>query len=132
LQMGRHGNRVAAAEVPGERSSLVGPRAFVWSRSNETCHHPGPPEPAIRGIGFRGKDRTSTARERAFGFRRRSEVLHHPELCAANSRLWLPRERLRLVGPKAFDHNEVTRRITTRKGAPRIRGEFIFVCRGAL
>ena len=69
-----------AAEVPGERSSLVGPRAFVWSRSNEICHHPVTPEPAVRGIGFRGKNRTSTARERAFGFRRRSEVLHHPEL----------------------------------------------------
>jgi hypothetical protein len=37
-------SRVAAG-VPGERSSLVGPRAFVWSRSNETRHHPGP-EPA--------------------------------------------------------------------------------------
>jgi hypothetical protein len=46
-------SRVAAG-VPGERSSLVGPRAFVWSRSNETRHHPG-------GFSFRGKGRTSTA-----------------------------------------------------------------------
>jgi hypothetical protein len=82
-------------------------------------------------FGFRGKIEPRRPRG-AFGVKRRSEVLHHPELCAAHSRLWLPGERLRLVGPKAFDHNEVTRRITTRKGAPRIRGEFIFVCRGAL
>ena len=62
-----------------------------------------------------GEDRTSTA-PRAFGVKRRSEVLHHPELCAAHSRHWLPGERSDLVGPKAFDVNEVTRPVTTRKG----------------
>src|ERR1700693_1638294 len=55
LQMGRHGNRVAAAEVPGERSSLVGPRAFVWSRSNETCHHRGPPSRPFAALASGGK-----------------------------------------------------------------------------
>jgi hypothetical protein len=39
-----------------------------------------------------------------------------PELCAAHSRHWLPGERSDLVGPKAFDVNEVTRPVTTRKG----------------
>jgi hypothetical protein len=37
-----------------------------------------------------------------------------------NSRHWLPGERSDLVGPKAFDVNEVTRPVTTRKG----RSEF--------
>ena len=113
--MGRHGNRVAAAEVPRERSSLVGPRAFVWSRSNETCHHPGPPSRPFAALASGGKIEPRQPRG-GFGVKRRSEVLHHPELCAAHSRHWLPGERSDLVGPKAFDVNEVTRPVTTRKG----------------
>jgi len=129
LRMGRHGNRVAAAEVPRERSSLVGPRAFVWSRSNETCHHLGPGAGQSSASGGRsnldGPEGPSVSNEGARFFTTRNYA-------PRNSRHWLPGERRRLVGPKAFDLNEVTRRITTRKAAPRIRGEFIFVCRGAL
>ena len=129
LRMGRHGNRVAAAEVPGERSSLVGPRAFVGSEVTRPVTTRDPP--SRTSFGLRGKIEPRRPRG-GFGVKRRSEVLHHPELCAAHSRPWLPGERSDLVGPKAFDVNEVTRPVTTRKGAPRIRGEFIFVCRGAL
>jgi hypothetical protein len=113
----------AAAEVPGERSSLVGPRAFVWSRSNETRHHPGPesarfqlpgersnldgPEgPSVSNEGARFfTTRNYQRRERGVGFR-------------GHGRVSLARR------PSTF--NEVTRPVTTRNRAPRIRGEFIF------
>ncbi len=118
-----------AAEVPGERSSLVGPRAFVWSRSNETCHHQGPPEPAK----FRlpGEDRTSTAPR---GLR-----------CQTKERGSSPPGTMRrafaalasggTVGSRWPEGLRRQRSNETRhhpEGAPRIRGEFIFVCRGAL
>jgi hypothetical protein len=105
LQMGRHGNRVAAAE-PGERSSLVG----EVTRPVTTRDPPSRPS-----FGLRGKIEPRRP-QGGFGVKRRSEVLHHPELCAAHSRHWLPGERSDLVGPKAFDVNEVTRPVTTRKG----------------
>jgi hypothetical protein len=115
-------SRVAAG-VPGERSSLVGPRAFVWSRSNETRHHPGPeparfqlpgersnldgPEgPSVSNEGARFfTTRNYQPRERGVGFR-------------GNGRVSLARR------PSTF--NEVTRPVTTRNTAPRIRSEFIF------
>ena len=115
-------SRVAAG-VPGERSSLVGPRAFVWSRSNETRHHPGPeparfqlpgersnldgPEgPSVSNEGARFfTTRNYQPRERGLGFR-------------GNGRVSLARR------PSTF--NEVTSPVSTRNTAPRIRSEFIF------
>jgi hypothetical protein len=124
LQMGRHGNRVAAAEVPGERSSLVGPRAFVWSRSNETRHHPG-------GFSFRGKGRTSTA-PKGLRFQTKERGSSPP---GTMRRAFAALASGGTVGSRWPEGLRRQRSSETRhrpEGAPRIRGEFIFVCRGAL
>jgi hypothetical protein len=105
------------------------PEALRWERSNEARHHQGPPEPAK--LRLAGEDRASTAPR---GLR-----------CQTKERGSSPPGTMRrafaalasggTVGSRWPEGLRRQRSNETRhhpEGAPRIRGEFIFVCRGAL